>query len=544
MDSPDHHATTATEPPPPTDAYAHRALADRLGDEIAEADALATAATHTTLTKLREFIKAGLWNEHGARSAAEWCSLRLGWGRSTARAKVRVAERLGDLPLIDDAFRRGLISYSVVRLLVCIAAPETEAHLLRLAQECTGNLLARIVGHINRIMRTTENPNLEDLLDLTFRNSDRGTVRMIADLPPEGARMVINAVERELRRLRKHVETTEPAPVAPPTPPAAPASPVTEPPADEDAEFLSAMLREADAEASLERPLRPLPYTDPDAPPEDGLAREEWAHQRFLENQRDNDQRRVDRVQAFMNIFERALHDDRPTRAIPGAVEALVVVDYATLASATNFPIGRCELSDGTPISPEAARRLTCDSPVSAAIVAPDGSPLDVGRKTRQISDAMWKALLLRDRHCTFPGCDRDIHLNAHHIQHWAQGGPTSLDNLTLTCRAHHRLVHDGGYSVLRLDAKTVVYFDPQGEPVVGPIRREFRGDAQQRIREQLRAQGIEIDASVKHAKVAGLREADMCATVGYVLESTPGSPFYRTRPGTSEVTSASAAGS
>ncbi|MGI8900427.1 MAG: HNH endonuclease signature motif containing protein, partial [Nocardioides sp.] len=51
--------------------------------------------------------------------------------------------------------------------------------------------------------------------------------------------------------------------------------------------------------------------------------------------------------------------------------------------------------------------------------------------------------LVLRDRHCTFPGCRRPpIACDAHHIQHWADGGPTSLDNLMLLCRAHHTVLH------------------------------------------------------------------------------------------------------
>src|SRR5690606_17715625 len=121
---------------------------------------------------------------------------------------------------------------------------------------------------------------------------------------------------------------------------------------------------------------------------------------------------------------------------IPGTVDTLVIVDYATLARADRLPIGRCELSDGTPLLPETARRLTCDAPFSPVLVGPDGSPLDVGRRTRKISPALWRALILRDRHCTFPGCERGgTCLNAHHMKHWAQGGETNLDNLTLTCR-------------------------------------------------------------------------------------------------------------
>ena len=59
---------------------------------------------------------------------------------------------------------------------------------------------------------------------------------------------------------------------------------------------------------------------------------------------------------------------------------------------------------------------------------APDGSILDVGRKTRTISPALRRALIERDGGCRFPGC-RAGRCDAHHLKHWADGGETSLDN-------------------------------------------------------------------------------------------------------------------
>ncbi|MDP9020155.1 MAG: HNH endonuclease [Actinomycetota bacterium] len=76
------------------------------------------------------------------------------------------------------------------------------------------------------------------------------------------------------------------------------------------------------------------------------------------------------------------------------------------------------------------------------------GTPLDVGRKTRSIPPAIRRALQVRDRGCRFPGCTNRRFVDGHHIRHWAAGGETSLANLTLLCRRHHRAVHEGGYSV------------------------------------------------------------------------------------------------
>ncbi len=77
-----------------------------------------------------------------------------------------------------------------------------------------------------------------------------------------------------------------------------------------------------------------------------------------------------------------------------------------------------------------------------------DGEPLDVGRKTRTIPPAIRRALHARDPGCCFPGCTAGRSLDAHHVEHWADGGATKLSNLVSLCRHHHRLVHEGGIRV------------------------------------------------------------------------------------------------
>ena len=83
------------------------------------------------------------------------------------------------------------------------------------------------------------------------------------------------------------------------------------------------------------------------------------------------------------------------------------------------------------------------------AQVERDGLPLSVGRARRTVPPALRRLLEARDAStCCFPGCERRRHLQAHHRRHWAQGGQTSLDNLVLLCFHHHRLVHEGGYTI------------------------------------------------------------------------------------------------
>jgi hypothetical protein len=81
-----------------------------------------------------------------------------------------------------------------------------------------------------------------------------------------------------------------------------------------------------------------------------------------------------------------------------------------------------------------------------------------VGRRQRTVPIALKRALWSRDRGCSFPGCHRTHFVDAHHIRHWANGGETSLDNLTLLCTLHHRLAHESGFRIKR-DAAGEIYF-------------------------------------------------------------------------------------
>jgi hypothetical protein len=101
-------------------------------------------------------------------------------------------------------------------------------------------------------------------------------------------------------------------------------------------------------------------------------------------------------------------------------------------------------LDTGQPLSVAAVRRLACDAEVLPCVLGSRSEILDVGRSQRLVTTALWLALVLRDRHCAFPGCSRlPIACDAHHIVHWVDGGPTSLDNLVLLCRSHHTMVHN-----------------------------------------------------------------------------------------------------
>jgi hypothetical protein len=150
------------------------------------------------------------------------------------------------------------------------------------------------------------------------------------------------------------------------------------------------------------------------------------------------------KVEALLDLAEASLAAP-PGEHAPEPARVVVHVDADALTSDGR---GRVELEDGPVISPETARRLGCDAEVVARIER-DGLPLSAGRRRRTVPPALRRLLEARDdQTCCFPGCERRRHLQAHHRTHWAHGGETSLDNLVLLCFHHHRLVHEGGYTI------------------------------------------------------------------------------------------------
>ncbi len=98
---------------------------------------------------------------------------------------------------------------------------------------------------------------------------------------------------------------------------------------------------------------------------------------------------------------------------------------------------------DGTDLPAGVLRRLACDAELIPAVLGTRSEVLDVGRTRRLVTPALWAALVVRDRHCTFPACDRPpVMCQAHHLTHWLHGGQTRLDNLALLCGHHHRTIH------------------------------------------------------------------------------------------------------
>ncbi|MBB5480245.1 HNH endonuclease signature motif containing protein [Micromonospora parathelypteridis] len=155
--------------------------------------------------------------------------------------------------------------------------------------------------------------------------------------------------------------------------------------------------------------------------------------------------------------------------------------DRPQLVVTTTYDVLRQHLTRGTldtggQLSADTVRRLACDARILPAVLGGNGLVLDVGRQRRLVTGPLRRALVLRDRGCAFPGCDRPPRwCDAHHIHHWADGGPTSLDNAVLLCGHHHRHLHHSDW-VVRLGGDGHPEFIPPAwlDPEQVPRRNHY----------------------------------------------------------------------
>lgn len=166
---------------------------------------------------------------------------------------------------------------------------------------------------------------------------------------------------------------------------------------------------------------------------------------------------------ALAFLAETALHHGMDPGAPGERYQVVVHVDAPALANPAEP--GQSVLEDGTHVSTETSRRLACDA--SRVLMRHDeaGRIIEVGARTRTIPPALRRALDHRDRGCRFPGCGVRFS-QGHHIHHWANGGPTTLSNLALLCRRHHRAVHEESYQLTRDPDGTLNFSTPQGWPI------------------------------------------------------------------------------
>jgi hypothetical protein len=224
-------------------------------------------------------------------------------------------------------------------------------------------------------------------------------------------------------------------------------------------------------------------------------AARETLYQRRHETTPETDPPTMEQQQAdaLALLAESALHQGLDPGAPGERYQVVVHVDAAVLADPEQD--GQSVLEDGARVPAGTSRRLACDASRVVMRHDADGRLLEVGARTRTIPPALRRALHHRDRGCRFPGCGVRFG-QGHHIRHWANGGPTTLSNLAMLCRRHHRAVHEEGYQLDRLADGELQFRRPDGQalPEV-PLLPTVPADPAQAIRTSHEAGGLRLHA-------------------------------------------------
>ena len=416
-------------PTTPSSDFVHQHLAasqtrqqhiQRLEEDLCELAAHIDAAMFRWLELLREFDECSGWAGEGIKSCAHWLNWKCGLSLNAGRERLRVAKALPLLPQATAAFREGRLSYSKVRAISRVATAKNESVLLNIAFHGTTWHVEQAVSAWRRELRLEAlkvDRLRHDLRELSCHYDDDGFLILKGRFTPEQGAVIQQALNAALDELHEELKnvSAETSAFEQPDPCKPQPQPIASRRADALTRMAEAFLSGQSASSSAER------YT--------------------------------------VNI-----HTDMETLKADGAG-------------------AESQLENGPNVSAETSRRLCCDAGVVHWLDKKDGKngdiePLSVGRKTRTIPPAIRRALQRRDLGCRFPGCSCSRFVDAHHIVHWADGGETSMDNLVLLCRHHHRLVHEGGFGLRRQSGSGFLFTNPDGKRIPAAAETRFSGNA------------------------------------------------------------------
>jgi hypothetical protein len=373
---------------------------DEIDSAIVSLSRRLNAETYRLLVLIREFDDRLGFAKWSFPNCSEWLAWRCGLSLSAAREKIRTAHALRGLPAISEAFGSGRLTYSKVRALTRVANRRNEDLLLAYALKATS---AQVEARCRQIRNVTPE-SVDDARrawerrSLTIlRQPEAGIMRITLEVPIDDGELFARAIDRAVEAGDGNLGP----------------------------EFETSGWHAEQADAVIE------------------IARA------YLSGHGGHSSA-ADHYQVVVHVDASALDSGMASEARPECGDG--GDSHQDGAESLRGGVARSEL----PI--ETIRRLSCDGSVVKVVEDRNGVPLDVGRKTRTVPRALKRALVARDRGCTFPGCLRTHYLDAHHIDHWSKGGETTERNLTLLCTQHHRLLHEGRFSIGR-DVDGELYF-------------------------------------------------------------------------------------
>ncbi|MEM1333322.1 MAG: DUF222 domain-containing protein [Actinomycetota bacterium] len=397
------------------------ALAEAIG-RLSDPTPKVTAATRrrrrARAIELREIgraVDAGQHRRNRHRSVASWLAEATGESVGQCKATVTVVRRLPHLPRAADAFARGDLSESALRTLadgwsetIDDEYRRDEEMLVGWAQQFTHadfrDLYDVWRAHADPDDADTTERDQFERRELYLSKMLDGVGKLDGILDPEGRRLVREALNAL----------------------SAPADADTRTPAQRRADALVDMARITIDQIDTKRELDAAASSD--------------------------------------TLFGPSLPTRRAKRNRP---KVAATIAYEHLASGRGVGTVDTQL-DHDVVSADQIRRLACDAGIHRIVTSPLGTVIDHGRERRVVSDTQFDRLHLRDHGCRWPGCHVPASgCDAHHADHWLDGGHTDDDNLALTCWHHHHLLHEDGWSMRPLGAGYFIIHSPDGRTLL-----------------------------------------------------------------------------
>jgi hypothetical protein len=429
---PTNDSSTSPVSAPPASALRVRQV-EALGSQIIALSGRLASATCRWLLLVAEFDATDGADAYGLATTSRWLSHHCGISARTARDHVRVARTLATYPTLAASMSAGRISYSAARMIASTVTgeePELVHDLVSLAEHATVHQLQDTLLGLRSIDRQVEDPIRASLIEATGErlsmawDSDARR-RVSARLDPEHGALFEAALAA--------VQGAAP-----------------------DGERLTAaqaLVRMAQITLAA--------LADSSAPPRLPRGHEHAALVLHLHAVHAPDQPPTQDVRPTQTQGAGAdpSHPASPRASAPQPDPGLPGGSRASEPRAQSGsrephaggPVPLARLHHGPGLPGHVLDRLTCACRVRVVVHDPKHpeNVLDLGRSQRLVSDKQYRALLIRDRgHCAHPGCTSTAYLEAHHVRHWLQGGPTDTDNLILLCGHHHLAHHRGEFTI------------------------------------------------------------------------------------------------
>lgn len=392
------------------------------------------AGTCRFLQLLAAFDAGGGWHGTGMRTCAQWLSWRCGLSPGTARDQLRVAHALTELPAVRSAFARGELSYSKVRALTRVANVENEEGLVGVATGCTASQLDRLCAGLARARSTDEVLDQVARARLSAVWEEDGMLRISGRLTAEDGALLLAALAEMRQPAVTHLDRCVDGVVQPDaSAETVEASSAPDLPGDE---YRDAGVRAARSDAAALVELARHALAQPAGESSSPVRLVVHATGDILTSMSASEP-------APATSSECASAETSATASVPAQPSAAGAMSdpapaVAVLDAGPSIPL--------VPLGPETLGRLICEALVESSS-HPDDDRLPRAAH-RFATTRQRRALLRRDGGCAFPGCLQRWHLHAHHRVPWSEGGPTTMDNLVLTCRHHHVLIHEGGWQL------------------------------------------------------------------------------------------------